>query len=65
MSEQKETMLNQEGVECEVATEALTSEQMDAVRAKVLESHDPTGIVWEANPRFDRLRAQINADTKE
>lgn len=58
MSKDKETIVDVNGVEYDIAEEPLTGEQMRNVRAQVLKSHDVQGVVWDENPRFARLRAE-------
>lgn len=55
MANEIEKFVDANGNEYEVAEESLTAEQMTAVRAKVLENHNPQGVVWDENPRFARL----------
>lgn len=61
MSKDKETIVDVNGVEYDIAEEPLTGEQMKSVREQVLKNHDVQGIVWDENPRFARLREEANS----
>lgn len=61
MSKDKETIVDVNGVEYDIAEEPLTGEQMKSVREQVLKNHDVQGVVWDENPRFARLREEANS----
>lgn len=61
MSKGKETIVDVNGVEYDIAEEPLNGEQMKSVREQVLKNHDVQGIVWDENPRFARLREEANS----